>query len=242
MENKNGQGIFYGVIGVATLVVAIIGATFAYFGASQTSPEGAINGTTLGGDSSVLTLDVHEVTFTGVTANHNLVPTNLTSATIEDALEAKCVGTENYTGCHVYEITATASDNVPTASLSLTDLTVTAKNTAANDLTDWNYAIFAGTVNTAGTGSTVTTSNPAVISAAFTAGTNGVSTVTSNDFWTGALDTTNSRTVTRYLIVWLADDHEQQDKKDSDDATASYTGTVTLSAGSNGQIKATFSA
>ena len=35
MEN-NGRGIFYGVIGVATLIVAIIGATFAYFSASIT--------------------------------------------------------------------------------------------------------------------------------------------------------------------------------------------------------------
>ena len=34
MENNNGRGIFYGVIGVATLVVAIIGATFAFFAAS----------------------------------------------------------------------------------------------------------------------------------------------------------------------------------------------------------------
>ena len=33
MEN-NGRGVFYGVIGVATLIVAIIGATFAYFSAS----------------------------------------------------------------------------------------------------------------------------------------------------------------------------------------------------------------
>ena len=33
MEN-NGKGIFYGVIGVATLIVAIIGATFAYFTAT----------------------------------------------------------------------------------------------------------------------------------------------------------------------------------------------------------------
>ena len=30
-ENNNGRGLFYGVIGVATLIVAIIGATFAYF-------------------------------------------------------------------------------------------------------------------------------------------------------------------------------------------------------------------
>ena len=33
-NNNNGRGIFYGVIGVATLVVAIIGATFAYFSAT----------------------------------------------------------------------------------------------------------------------------------------------------------------------------------------------------------------
>ena len=37
MENNNGRGIFYGVIGVATLVVAIIGATFAYFSANISS-------------------------------------------------------------------------------------------------------------------------------------------------------------------------------------------------------------
>ena len=29
MENKNGRGIFLGVVSVATLIVAIIGATFA---------------------------------------------------------------------------------------------------------------------------------------------------------------------------------------------------------------------
>lgn len=39
MENNNGKGIFYGVIGVATLIVAIIGATFAYFTATTTSSE-----------------------------------------------------------------------------------------------------------------------------------------------------------------------------------------------------------
>ena len=39
MENKNGKGIFYGVIGVATLIVAIIGATFAYFTATTASGQ-----------------------------------------------------------------------------------------------------------------------------------------------------------------------------------------------------------
>lgn len=41
MEN-NRRGIFYGVIGVATLVVAIIGATFAFFSASASSTNNAI--------------------------------------------------------------------------------------------------------------------------------------------------------------------------------------------------------
>ena len=36
-ENRKGPGIFYAVVGVATLVVAIIGATFAFFSASDTS-------------------------------------------------------------------------------------------------------------------------------------------------------------------------------------------------------------
>jgi len=42
MENNKGRGIFYGVIGVATLVVAIIGATFAYFSAQATTNNDAI--------------------------------------------------------------------------------------------------------------------------------------------------------------------------------------------------------
>lgn len=43
MENNNGRGIFYGVIGVATLVVAIIGATFAYFSVTATGGAGKAN-------------------------------------------------------------------------------------------------------------------------------------------------------------------------------------------------------
>ena len=42
-KKNNGRGIFYGVIGVATLVVAIIGATFAYFTATGTD-NGTITG------------------------------------------------------------------------------------------------------------------------------------------------------------------------------------------------------
>lgn len=46
MENNNkgiGTGTFYAVMGVATLVITIIGATFAYFSAATNSNENAIN-------------------------------------------------------------------------------------------------------------------------------------------------------------------------------------------------------
>ena len=42
MENRKGSGIFLGVISVATLIVAIIGATFAFFSATANSAEGAV--------------------------------------------------------------------------------------------------------------------------------------------------------------------------------------------------------
>ena len=44
-NNDNGRGIFYGVIGVATLVVAMIGATFAYFSASINTSNTALSAT-----------------------------------------------------------------------------------------------------------------------------------------------------------------------------------------------------
>lgn len=43
MGNNKGSNIFLGVIGVATLLVAIIGATFAFFGANSGSSEGAVS-------------------------------------------------------------------------------------------------------------------------------------------------------------------------------------------------------
>lgn len=57
-QKNNGRGIFYGVIGVATLVVAIIGATFAYFTATAT------NSTNITGNMATVSfgLDVRKVT------------------------------------------------------------------------------------------------------------------------------------------------------------------------------------
>ena len=115
MEN-NGKGIFYGVIGVATLIVAIIGATFAYFTAT------ASNDTTIQGNAASvgLVLSVEKVSH----GEKGLVPqleTALSAAmkgmdsagTGEDS----CVDGNGNTVCQVYKITV---QNSGTAEAKLT--------------------------------------------------------------------------------------------------------------------------
>ena len=44
-NDSKGKDIFYGVVAIATLIVAIIGATLAYFSVTASSNEGAVNAT-----------------------------------------------------------------------------------------------------------------------------------------------------------------------------------------------------
>lgn len=44
-NDSKGRDIFYGVVAIATLIVAIIGATLAYFSVTASSNEGAVNAT-----------------------------------------------------------------------------------------------------------------------------------------------------------------------------------------------------
>lgn len=69
-ENKKGANTLYAVIGVATLVVAIIGATFAYFSASQTNSD--IQGTTA--EAGGLTIEAKLIT---ENTNNDIIPLNL---------------------------------------------------------------------------------------------------------------------------------------------------------------------
>ena len=61
MENNRGQSIFLSVVGIATLLVAIVGATFAYFSISVTGNENASS-------IKVTTAKVGGVTFSGTGA------------------------------------------------------------------------------------------------------------------------------------------------------------------------------
>lgn len=123
-QKNNGKGIFYGVIGVATLVVAIIGATFAYFTATVSTTEN------ITGNMATVSLslgvekmtDYDDATVNGGTAG--LVP--MSNGMIEAAVSKKghnvtteggnataddkvCVDDNGNVVCQIYKITMTNS-------------------------------------------------------------------------------------------------------------------------------------
>lgn len=102
-KNNNGKGIFYGVIGVATLIVAIIGATFAYFTASQTGGENVITGNAA---TISFGLEVNKVTHVDETQG-GLIP--MTNGMLDAAVTATtpCQDDTGAAVCQIYSITVT---------------------------------------------------------------------------------------------------------------------------------------
>ena len=111
MENKKGSGIFLGVVSVATLVVAIIGATFAYFSASVSSEKGAIGATAY--EFNVKVTNIKMIQPENVDNLGGIIPMNVNTQVsgkgmllyaLNDAAQ-KCVDSNNYQVCALYEAT-----------------------------------------------------------------------------------------------------------------------------------------
>lgn len=249
-ENRKGPGIFYAVVGVATLVVAIIGATFAYFSASASTNEGAITGQTANVTGNALTVTATKFDFapSGV-SNPNLVPavidkTSMTS--VQNALTSKCVS-DGYTGCHVWEITATSAEAVTMADIILTlGVTVPEGGVKSN----WSYVLFTATEGTNTlTGAAAATNLYTESSGTWTAASNNG--VLTNDLevhlngQAGGAGLAANTPKTIYLMVYLANVEGSQNNNVNDQVhtaeTGTYSGTVTLDAGGSGRIIATFS-
>jgi len=120
MENNNGKGIFYGVIGVATLIVAIIGATFAYFTAQTTSSE-YVQGT-----AATAGLDVNVVRMTGKSTSEPTVGENEVQpyimvpqldTTLDDAIVGtggqECIDAGGSLVCSIYRIVVHNNGSAP---------------------------------------------------------------------------------------------------------------------------------
>ena len=140
-QKNNGRGIFYGVIGVATLVVAIIGATFAYFTAS------ASNNNVIEGNMATITfaLDVDKVTKADETKG-GMIP--MSNSMVEAALNGKndvtgdngddpeiCVDDNGNAVCQIYKITV---QNGGTAGMFLDGyVSLTGGSGVPTDVSSW---------------------------------------------------------------------------------------------------------
>ena len=147
MEKKTKKRAYlYLALGAILLIELAIGGTFAYFSASKTATGDSITGTT--NDVSGLSITTARVNLSPspapasdnlVPADFGVTPSNMTTTEVNRALTNKCVN-NGYTGCHVWKITASSNQTMPSAnielSLSLIDV---------EDKDDWAYIVYEGT-------------------------------------------------------------------------------------------------
>ena len=245
MENSKGRGIFLGVVSVATLIVAIIGATFAWFSASVSSGKNDVNLTAYQFDAD---LTVERVFPTEENASRKIIPfvpdkvlregpenkINNMNYALNEATN-KCVDSSGYLVCSLYKITVTnnGSDAIELDGTVTTIETTPTKTgttlTANGDLKaqiisydggKYTYAHDLSKAlalpNTSGSGKLIM--DPATLTVGATSGAN---------------------TAELYVLVWLNDSKENQ----SSMMGASYKGQFIFSAvgmGAGNQLTGTF--
>ena len=214
MDNNKSRGIFLGVLSVATLIVSIIGATFAYFVASANGNEGAAKA----GSANVAgTLTLSET----VDYRQNMIPVTetLMKTSYKRADAATGTGTgrcEGYSAaggntvynlCSIYQFTVSNSASIAqTIYASLTANT----NTFAN----LKYCIFEGEAGTSDTEKVACRNMPAEKS------------TDSNIFSELIPATTGTHTYT--LVMYINETSEDQTTADSG---KTFTGTISITSG-----------
>ena len=241
MENSKGRGIFLGVVSVATLIVAIIGATFAWFSASVGSGENDVNLTAYQFDAD---LTVERVFPTAENASKKIIPfvpdkvlregqeneTNNMNYALNEATN-KCVDSSGYLVCSLYKITVTnnGSDAIEldgTVTTIETGTTLTANGDLKAQIISYADGKYTYTHNlskalalpntVSGSGKLIM--DPATLTVGATPGAN---------------------TAELYVLVWLNDSTENQ----SSMMGASYKGQFIFSAvgmGAGNQLTGTF--
>lgn len=199
-ENRKGTGVFYAVVGVATLVVAIIGATFAYFSATAENTTD-VTGTTATGAN--LTLTVERVSDTATAAN--MVPmldTNLQKGVTGEGGKS-CVDKNGNTVCQVYKVNIANGSNIAVNVKG----TMTLSGGGATNMR-WQVLTNATTINAS--------------AETINAGTEGV--IVANQALTS---TANAATASAdfYIVVWL---HETGSDQTDPDAGKTFTGSITF--------------
>lgn len=218
-NNNNGKGIFYGVIGVATLVVAIIGATFAYFAASTNSANNAVSAAS----STVSALQLSEVK-DGIKAN--LIPideTNSKFPSVVGLTSTSCKDDNENNICSTYQFTVTNPNEQAQQVYFYLE-------PSSNTFTNLHYTIFKGTPTTYNVkGEQVTDGGKAANGSVVVKDTQltlNSTTRISLDNLSQVLPAKGSATYT--IVLWI---HETNGDQTTSDAGKSFAGGVRISTG-----------
>lgn len=247
MENSKGRGIFLGVVSVATLIVAIIGATFAWFSASVGSGKNDVNLTAYQFDAE---LTVDRVFPTAENASKKIIPfvpnkvlregqgdpTNNMNYALNEATN-KCVDSSGYLVCSLYKITVTnnGSDAIELDGTVTTMETTPTEPEKGTTLTA-NGALKAQIISYAGGKYTYAHDLSKALALPNT-GESGKLIMDPATLTVGA--TPGANTAELYVLVWLNDSNENQ----SSMMGASYKGQFIFSAvgmGAGNQLTGTF--
>lgn len=142
MKNDNkSRDIFMGVVAIATLIVAIVGATLAYFSITASSNEGAVNAQAAVvsieyNDGQQVTAQANELIPTSLSIMQTVYETNVKGlSAVEDVntVGNACVDSNNRQVCSAYRFTI-RSDIERTITATL--------NNEANGFTYLSYAVY----------------------------------------------------------------------------------------------------
>ncbi len=154
MENRRGSEIFLGVIGIATLVVAIIGATFAFFSASTNSAADAVT-------AGSTTVALNYTDTVGTNLKSALIPARDRIATYAaldqdgtNNTNAQCVDDNGNDVCGVYQFTVSNPSTTTTQNISFKI------EVALNTFANLHYKIYSGTASDLTSGSLDGTTTP----------------------------------------------------------------------------------
>lgn len=246
MENSKGRGIFLGVVSVATLIVAIIGATFAWFSASVGSGENDVNLTAYQFDAK---LTVERVFPTDENASKKIIPfvpdkvlregqgdaTNNMNYALNEATD-KCVDSSGYLVCSLYKITVT-NNGSDAIELDGTVTTIETTPTETGTTLTANGDLKAQIISYADGKYTYTHNLSKALALPNTVSGSGKLIMDPATLTVGA--TPGANTAELYVLVWLNDTTENQ----SSMMGASYKGQFIFSAvgmGAGNQLTGTF--
>ena len=246
MENSKGRGIFLGVVSVATLIVAIIGATFAWFSASVGSGENDVNLTAYQFDAD---LTVERVFPTAENASKKIIPfvpdkvlregleneTNNMNYALNEATN-KCVDSSGYLVCSLYKITVT-NNGSDAIELDGTVTTIETTPTEKGTTLTANGDLKAQIISYADGKYTYTHNLSKALALPNTVSGSGKLIMDPATLTVGA--TPGANTAELYVLVWLNDTTENQ----SSMMGASYKGQFIFSAvgmGAGNQLTGTF--